>query len=181
MAEQSMWLRIAEIIVGLIIVILGGYAIAYPGVAAATLIAFLAVGLIVLSGIEFAQVFALDISGWRRLLNLILSAIAFLLALAGTRRPAYLWNLDPRLARSLGVDLRRFSGHRTQHSGDDNRWHNRRYTRFCRADKSHCRRDHGSGVTGDSPDHIRVNVDSIRSLGKMGVTPHLPSFFRDPK
>ena len=77
-----MWLRIAEIIVGLIIVILGGYAIAYPGVAAATLIAFLAVGLIVLSGIEFAQVFALDISGWRRLLNLILSAIAFLLALA---------------------------------------------------------------------------------------------------
>lgn len=82
MAEQSMWLRIAEIIVGLIILILGGYAIAYPGVAAATLIGFLAVGLIVLSGIEFAQVFALDISGWRRLLSLILSAIAFLLALA---------------------------------------------------------------------------------------------------
>ncbi|MFZ0924962.1 MAG: DUF308 domain-containing protein [Halobacteriota archaeon] len=82
MAEQSLWLRIAEIIVGLIILILAGYAIAYPGVAAATLIGFLAVGLIVLSGIEFAQVFALDISGWRRLLNLILSAIAFLLALA---------------------------------------------------------------------------------------------------
>ncbi|MGA3198399.1 MAG: DUF308 domain-containing protein [Halobacteriota archaeon] len=82
MAEQSLWLRIAEIIVGLIILILGGYAIAYPGVAAATLIGFLAVGLIVLSGIEFAQVFALDISGWRRLLSLILSAIAFLLALA---------------------------------------------------------------------------------------------------
>ena len=72
----------SRIIVGLIILILGGYAIAYPGVAAATLIAFLAVGLIVLSGIEFAQVFALDISGWRRLLNLILSTIAFLLALA---------------------------------------------------------------------------------------------------
>ena len=77
-----MWLRIAEIIVGLIVLTLGGYAVAYPGVAAATLIAFLAVGLIVLSAIEFAQVFALDISGWRRLLNLILSAIAFLLALA---------------------------------------------------------------------------------------------------
>ena len=82
MAEQSMWLRIAEIIVGLIILILGGYAIAYPGVAAATLIGFLAVGLLVLSGMEFARVFALDISGWRRLLNLALSAIAFLLALA---------------------------------------------------------------------------------------------------
>ena len=82
MAEQSMWLRIAEIIVGLIILILGGYAITYPGVAAATLIAFLAVGLLVLSGIEFARVFELDISGWRRLLFLILSAIAFLLALA---------------------------------------------------------------------------------------------------
>ncbi len=82
MAEQSMWLRIGEIIVGLIILILGGYAIVYPGVAAATLIAFLAVGLLVLSGMEFARVFELDISGWRRLLNLALSAIAFLLALA---------------------------------------------------------------------------------------------------
>jgi len=82
MAEQSLWLRVAEIIVGLIILILGGYAIAYPGVAAATLIGFLAVGLLVLSGMEFARVFALDISGWRRLLNLALSAIAFLLALA---------------------------------------------------------------------------------------------------
>jgi len=84
MVEQktSMGLRIAEIIIGLILLALGGYAIAYPGVAAATLIGLLAVGLFVLGCIEFARIFSEGISGWRRLLNLILSIIAILLALA---------------------------------------------------------------------------------------------------
>ena len=176
MAEQSLWLRIAEIIVGLIILILAGYAIAYPGVAAATLIGFLAVGLIVLSGIEFAQVFALDISGWRRLLNLILSAIAFLLALAGTRVPANLGWTDPRVAGSTGVDLRGIRGHRTRHSGDDNRRDHRSCSRFCRAGISPARRRHCSTLASDSSDRLRVNVDSIGHLGKMGVT-HPPFFF----
>jgi uncharacterized membrane protein HdeD (DUF308 family) len=84
MAEQktSMGWRIVEIIAGIIVLVLGGYAIAYPGVAAATLIAFLAVGLLILSGIELVRVFSEGISGWRRLWNLILSIIALLLAIA---------------------------------------------------------------------------------------------------
>jgi uncharacterized membrane protein HdeD (DUF308 family) len=84
MAEQktSMWLRIGEIIVGLIVLVLGGYALAYPGVTAATLIAFLAVGLLIIAGIEFVRIFSEGISGWQRLLNAIFAIIAFLLALA---------------------------------------------------------------------------------------------------
>ena len=82
MAEQSMWLRIGEIIAGIIVLVLGGYAIAYPGVTAAVLIAFLAVGLLIIGAMEFVRVFQEGISGWRRLLNLILSIIAILLAIA---------------------------------------------------------------------------------------------------
>ena len=80
--KTSTGLRILEIIVGIILLVLGGYAIAYPGVTTATLIAFLAVGLLILSAWSFIRVFGEDISGWRRLWNLILSIIAFLLALA---------------------------------------------------------------------------------------------------
>jgi uncharacterized membrane protein HdeD (DUF308 family) len=84
MAEQktSMWLRVGEIVAGLIVLILGGYALAYPGVTAATLIAFLAIGLFIIAGIEFVRVFSEGISGWRRLANTGLSLIALLLALA---------------------------------------------------------------------------------------------------
>ena len=83
MAEKtSMGLRIVEIIIGIIVLALGGYALAYPGITAATLIAFLAVGLLILSAWSFIRVFGEDISGWRRLWNLILSIIALLLALA---------------------------------------------------------------------------------------------------
>ncbi len=84
MAEEksSMWLRIIEIIIGLIVLALGGYVVAYPGVAAATLIGFLAVGIFILSFVEFARIFSEGISGWQRLLRLILSVIVFLLAIA---------------------------------------------------------------------------------------------------
>ncbi len=76
------WLRAAEIIAGIIALVLGAYVIAYPGVAAATLVAFLAIGLLVISAIEFLRIFSAGISGWQRLLNLILAVIVFLLALA---------------------------------------------------------------------------------------------------
>jgi len=84
MAEEkaSMWLRITEIIIGLIVLVLGGYVVAYPGIAAATLIGFLAVGIFILSFVEFARIFSEGISGWQRLLRLILSVIVFLLAIA---------------------------------------------------------------------------------------------------
>ena len=80
--KASMWLRIVEIIVGLIILVLGAYAVIYPGAALGLLIGFMSFGLLVLGAIEFTRVFASGISGWRRLLNLILSIIAVLLALA---------------------------------------------------------------------------------------------------
>src|SRR5659263_121922 len=80
--KTSKWLRIGEIIAGIIVLALGGYALAYPGVTAATLIAFLAIGLFIIAGIEFVRVFSEGISGWRRLANAGLSLIALLLALA---------------------------------------------------------------------------------------------------
>ena len=82
MAEQSASVRVGEIIAGIIVLVLGGYAIAYPGATAAVLIAFLAIGLLIIGIVEFVRVFQEGISGWRRLLNLILSIIAILLAIA---------------------------------------------------------------------------------------------------
>ncbi len=84
MAEEkaSGWVRIAEIIAGIIAIVLGGYAVAYPGITEATLIALLAIGLLILSAVEFVRIFSTGISGWQRLLNLILSVIVFLIALA---------------------------------------------------------------------------------------------------
>ncbi len=76
------WLRIAEILVGILAIALGAYALLYPGVTAATLIAFLAFGLLVIALIELVRVFSAGISGWQRLLNLVLSVIVFLIALA---------------------------------------------------------------------------------------------------
>ncbi|MGZ7182313.1 MAG: DUF308 domain-containing protein [Halobacteriota archaeon] len=80
--KTSGWLRIVEIIVGIIVIVLGGYALAYPGIAAATLITLLAIALIIIAIVEFVRIFSSGISGWQRLLNLILSIIAFLIALA---------------------------------------------------------------------------------------------------
>jgi uncharacterized membrane protein HdeD (DUF308 family) len=82
MAEQRTWDRVGEIIAGIIVLALGGYALAYPGITAAVLISFLAIGLLIIGIVEFVRVFQEGISGWRRLLNLILSIIAIILALA---------------------------------------------------------------------------------------------------
>ncbi len=91
MVEEKIpaWLRVAEIIAGIIAIILGAYVIAYPGAAAATLIVFLAIGLLVISVIEFLRIFSTGISGWQRLLNLVLSVIVFLLALAILLYPVF--------------------------------------------------------------------------------------------
>ncbi len=76
------WLRVANILVGILAIALGAYALLYPGTTAATLIAFLAFGLLVIGLIELVRVFSAGISGWQRLLNLVLSVIVFLIALA---------------------------------------------------------------------------------------------------
>jgi uncharacterized membrane protein HdeD (DUF308 family) len=78
--KSSIWLRIVEIIAGLIILVLGGYVIAYPGVALATLSAFLAIALIVLGIASFVRIFARGISGWQRILNLVLSILVIIIA-----------------------------------------------------------------------------------------------------
>ena len=82
-------LRILEIVAGIIAIALGAYVLVYPKVAAATLIAFLAIGLLILSIIEFVRIFSRGISGWQRLLNLILAVIAFLLAAAVLVAPVF--------------------------------------------------------------------------------------------
>jgi len=105
-AEQKkspMWLRILEIIAGLIIVVLAGYVIAYPGVAIATLILFLAIALIIIGIDYFIRVFAKDITGWRRLLNLILSVLAIIIAGAVIANPFIYGSLT--LVYLLGLAL----------------------------------------------------------------------------
>jgi uncharacterized membrane protein HdeD (DUF308 family) len=78
--KSSMGLRILEILAGIIVLVLAGYVIAHPLVAVATLISFLAIALIILGVAYFIRVFAKGISGWRRLLNLILSILAIIIA-----------------------------------------------------------------------------------------------------
>ncbi|HYA33709.1 MAG TPA: DUF308 domain-containing protein [Candidatus Bathyarchaeia archaeon] len=78
--KSSTGLRILEIIAGLIILVLGGYVVVHPGVAIATLILFLAIALIILGVAYFIRVFAKGISGWQRVLNLILSILAIIIA-----------------------------------------------------------------------------------------------------
>jgi uncharacterized membrane protein HdeD (DUF308 family) len=101
--KSSMWLRILEIIAGLIIVVLAGYVIAYPGVAIATLILFLAIALIIIGVNYFIRVFAKGITGWRRLVNLILSALAIIIAASVIANPFIYGSLT--LVYLLGLAL----------------------------------------------------------------------------
>ena len=75
-----MWLRLVEIIAGIIIIALGVFVIANPSLATITLVFFLGVALIILGVTCFIRVFANGIAGWQRLLNLILSALTIILA-----------------------------------------------------------------------------------------------------
>jgi len=101
--KSPMWLRILEIIAGIIIVVLAGYVIAYPAVAIATLILFLAIALIIIGIDYFIRVFAKSITGWRRLLNLILSALAIIIAAYIIAYPAIYGSLT--LVFLLGLAL----------------------------------------------------------------------------
>jgi uncharacterized membrane protein HdeD (DUF308 family) len=101
--KSPMWLRIVEIIAGIIIVVLAGYVIAYPRVAIATLILFLAIALIIIGIDYFIRVFAKGITGWRRLFNLILSALAIIIAAYVIAYPAIYGSLT--LVYLLGLAL----------------------------------------------------------------------------
>ena len=78
--KSSIWLRIIEIVAGLIILVLAGYVIAKPGLTLLTLAAFLAIALIILGIISFVRVLARGISGWQRVLNLILAILEIIIA-----------------------------------------------------------------------------------------------------
>jgi uncharacterized membrane protein HdeD (DUF308 family) len=78
--KSSMWLRLVEIIAGIIIIALGVFVIANPSLATITLVFFLGVALIILGVTCFVRVFANGIAGWQRLLILILSALTIILA-----------------------------------------------------------------------------------------------------
>jgi uncharacterized membrane protein HdeD (DUF308 family) len=82
MAEQktSMWLRILEIIAGIIVIVLGVWAWLNPIATVLTLEALLAIALIILGILSFVRIFEHGISGWQRLLNLILSIIVIIIA-----------------------------------------------------------------------------------------------------
>jgi uncharacterized membrane protein HdeD (DUF308 family) len=79
-ARSPTWLRIVEIILGLIIVGLALYDIIHPEAALATLILLVAIGLIISACVDFVRAFAVGISGWWRALYVITAIIALVLA-----------------------------------------------------------------------------------------------------
>ncbi|MGZ4929156.1 MAG: DUF308 domain-containing protein [Halobacteriota archaeon] len=78
--KSSMWLRLVEIIAGIIIIALGAWAWLNPIATGIALATFLAIALIILGILSFVRVFERGITGWRRLLNLILSIIQIAIA-----------------------------------------------------------------------------------------------------
>ena len=86
--KQKTWLRILEIILGLIVLILGGYVLAYPGVAILTLVFVLGIGLFVLGITRIFGAFASGVSGGMRVLSLIIGILAIILGFYVVAYPA---------------------------------------------------------------------------------------------
>ena len=86
--KQKAWLRILEIILGLIVLILAGYVLAYPGVAILTLVFVLGIGLFVLGITRIFGAFASGVSGGMRMLSLIIGVLAVILAIYVVAYPA---------------------------------------------------------------------------------------------
>jgi uncharacterized membrane protein HdeD (DUF308 family) len=78
--KTSMWVRIAEIIAGIIVIALGVLAWLNPIATGIALVTLLGIALIILGILEFVRIFDHGISGWQRLLNLIFSVILIVLA-----------------------------------------------------------------------------------------------------
>jgi uncharacterized membrane protein HdeD (DUF308 family) len=78
--KSSMWLRIAEIVAGIIIIALGVLAWLNPIATGIALSTLLAIALIILAIMSFVRVFARNISGWQRILNLILAILEIVIA-----------------------------------------------------------------------------------------------------
>ena len=78
---SPMWVRVLEIILGIIVLVLGVYLVIYPGVAALTLAYLLGIALLILAIRDFIAVFGKGVEGWRRAVSLIFAVIAFILGL----------------------------------------------------------------------------------------------------
>jgi uncharacterized membrane protein HdeD (DUF308 family) len=79
--KQAAWLRILEIILGIIVIVIGGYVLAFPGVAILTLVFVLGIGLFVLGITRIFGAFAPGISGGMRVLSLIIGILAIILGI----------------------------------------------------------------------------------------------------
>ncbi len=78
--KSTMWLRIAEIIAGIIVIVLGIWAIWNPIAIGIALSALLAIALIILGIMSFVRVFGSGVSGWQRILSLILAILLIVIA-----------------------------------------------------------------------------------------------------
>ncbi len=98
------WLRVVEIILGILIVGLGIYDIASPGAALGTLIVLLAIGLVISTCVDFTRAFLAGIiSGWWRALYVITAIISLILAALVIANPFVYGSLT--LVYLLGVSL----------------------------------------------------------------------------
>jgi uncharacterized membrane protein HdeD (DUF308 family) len=78
--KTSMWVRVAEIIGGIIVIALGAEAWLNPIATGVALATFLAIALIILGILSFVRIFVHGITGWQRILNLILAIIEIAIA-----------------------------------------------------------------------------------------------------
>lgn len=86
--KQKAWLRILEIILGIIVLILAGYVLAYPGIAILSLIFVLGIGLFILGITRIAGAFAPGVPSGMRVLSVIIGVIAIILAIYVVAYPA---------------------------------------------------------------------------------------------
>jgi len=166
--KTSMWVRIAEIIGGIIVIVLGGYVLAYPAVALATLATFLAIALIILGILSFVRIFDHGISGWQRILNLILAIIEIAIAamiigniVVGVLTLVFLLGLGLLFAgiasASRGTPGSIIVGILGIIAG------------FIVIINPGYRRFNDGSTRGSVPDNLRIRVASIRLFGQMGV------------
>jgi uncharacterized membrane protein HdeD (DUF308 family) len=88
--KMPSWIRAAEVILGLVSLVAGIYVLAYPGVAIATLILLLAVGLIFLGWRDIVLgAMGKFLPSWLRAANVVLGILAFVLSVVVLAEPGF--------------------------------------------------------------------------------------------
>src|SRR6267378_7391588 len=88
--KMPSWIRAAEVILGIVSLIAGVYVLAYPGVAIATLILLLAVGLIFLGARDIVLgAMGKFLPSWLRAANIVLGVLAFILSVVVINEPGF--------------------------------------------------------------------------------------------